>query len=220
MLHGMLVGPITPTYEARHAIEAPTLVIGHQIDFIHPFTDADHLARQLQHATLLEARSILELRIAPERLTAEIAEFLDDTWARHGPGAAAAVGRRLSAEAPGAEAPGAEPPGAQRRGSQASGSSVSLATERGRRPATMSSRLTRSSTLRRLARTATHTSWRCSAAPVVVRRLGAQAPYLGQGPVEGPHDVGHADLLGRPGQAVATLGRRAGWRRCRPGAAR
>jgi hypothetical protein len=80
VLHGMLVGPITPTYEARLAITAPSLVIGHRIDFIHPFTDADHLTRQLQHARLLEARSIFELRLAPDRLTAEIAEFLDDTW--------------------------------------------------------------------------------------------------------------------------------------------
>ena len=92
VLHGMLVGPITPTYEARHAIEAPTLVIGHKIDFIHPFTDADHLTRQLPHAKLVEARSIFELRVAPDRLTAEIADFLDDTWddaARPGPASAA-----------------------------------------------------------------------------------------------------------------------------------
>jgi len=80
VLHGMLVGPVTPTYEARHAIVAPALVIGHKIDFIHPFTDADHLARQLQHARLLEARSLFELRLAPDRLTAQIVEFLDDTW--------------------------------------------------------------------------------------------------------------------------------------------
>lgn len=80
VLHGMLVGPITPTYEARHGIEAPTLVIGHRIDFIHPFTDADHLTRQVPHARLVEAHSIFELRLAPDRLTAEIAEFLEETW--------------------------------------------------------------------------------------------------------------------------------------------
>jgi len=80
VLHGMLVGPITPTYEARHAIEAPALVIGHKIDFIHPFTDADHLTRQLPHARLVEAHSVFELRLAPDRLTDEIVEFLDETW--------------------------------------------------------------------------------------------------------------------------------------------
>jgi len=82
VLHGMLTGPVTPTYEERHAIAAPTLVIGHKIDFIHPFTDADHLARQLPQARLVEARSVVELRFAPERLTTHIAAFLDEVWAR------------------------------------------------------------------------------------------------------------------------------------------
>jgi pimeloyl-ACP methyl ester carboxylesterase len=90
VLHGMLVGPVTPTHEDRLAIEAPTLVIGHRIDVIHPFTDADHLARQLPHARLVEARSIVELRVSPERLTAEIGSFLDEVWA-----GAAAGGARL-----------------------------------------------------------------------------------------------------------------------------
>jgi pimeloyl-ACP methyl ester carboxylesterase len=80
VLHGMLVGPITPTYEQRHAIAAPTLVIGHKADFIHPFTDADHLTRQLPNARLLEARSIFELRVFPERLTDEIGRFLQEVW--------------------------------------------------------------------------------------------------------------------------------------------
>ena len=81
VLHGMLVGPVTPTYEDRQTITAPTLVIGHKIDVIHPFTDADHLARQLPNARLVEAHSIVELRVAPERLTGEIASFLDEVWA-------------------------------------------------------------------------------------------------------------------------------------------
>lgn len=83
VLHGMLVGPITPTYEQRHSIAAPTLVIGHRVDWIHPFTDADHLTRQLPRARLLEAHSIVELRTTPSRLTGEIADFLTDafgTW--------------------------------------------------------------------------------------------------------------------------------------------
>jgi pimeloyl-ACP methyl ester carboxylesterase len=82
VLHGMLVGPITPTYEERHAIDAPALVLGHKVDFIHPFTDADHLARQLPHARLVEAHSIFELRVSPERLTRHIADFLEEVWDR------------------------------------------------------------------------------------------------------------------------------------------
>jgi len=98
ILHGMLAGPITPTYEERHAIAAPTLVIGHKIDFIHPFTDADHLARQLPLARLVEARSIIELRVAPERLTAHIAGFLDEVWG-HSPFQVVARTRALPTEA-------------------------------------------------------------------------------------------------------------------------
>jgi pimeloyl-ACP methyl ester carboxylesterase len=80
VLHGMLVGPITPTYEERHSIAAPALVIGHKADFIHPFTDADHLTRQLPNARLVQARSIMELRVFPARLTEKIGEFLDEVW--------------------------------------------------------------------------------------------------------------------------------------------
>jgi pimeloyl-ACP methyl ester carboxylesterase len=80
VLHGMLVGPVTPTYEERHSIEVPTLVLGHKIDLVHPFTDADHLARQLPQARLVEANSIFELRVTPARLTGHISRFLDEVW--------------------------------------------------------------------------------------------------------------------------------------------
>jgi pimeloyl-ACP methyl ester carboxylesterase len=95
VLHGMLVGPVTPTYEARQTIDVPTLVIGHKIDIIHPFTDADHLTRQLPRARLVEAHSIFELRLAPDRLTAEIASFLDETWDE--PDVGQRIGRALPA---------------------------------------------------------------------------------------------------------------------------
>jgi hypothetical protein len=38
------------------------------------------LAEELPNARLLLASSILELRLAPERLTGEIAEFIDECW--------------------------------------------------------------------------------------------------------------------------------------------
>ena len=96
VLHGMLVGPITPTYEERHSIEAPALVIGHKADFIHPFTDADHLTRQLPNARLVQARSIMELRVFPARLTAE-----DRRVPRRCLGTAALARRFGAAPAPG-----------------------------------------------------------------------------------------------------------------------
>jgi pimeloyl-ACP methyl ester carboxylesterase len=80
VLHGLLVGPIAPTRAARRAMDIPALVIGHRLDAIHPFSDADHLAAQLPRATLVEAKSIVELRLFPDRLTQVIARFVDDVW--------------------------------------------------------------------------------------------------------------------------------------------
>lgn len=80
VLHGVLLGPIAPTVEQRAAITAPSLVIAHGADLIHPFSDAAALVRQLPHARLVRARSIAELRLSPARLTDEIARFLDTTW--------------------------------------------------------------------------------------------------------------------------------------------
>jgi hypothetical protein len=55
-------------------------VIGHQYDIIHPFSDAGMLASELPHGRLLQAHSLLELRLAPRRLTGEIASFMDECW--------------------------------------------------------------------------------------------------------------------------------------------
>jgi pimeloyl-ACP methyl ester carboxylesterase len=80
VLHGILAGPIAPTVAQRAAMDIPTLVIGHQVDRIHPFHDAEQLARRLPNGTLLQANSVLELRVHPERLTAEINRFIDAAW--------------------------------------------------------------------------------------------------------------------------------------------
>jgi hypothetical protein len=50
---------------------------------VHPFSDAGMLVNELPNARLLQASSILELRSSPERLTGEIAEFLDECWRPH-----------------------------------------------------------------------------------------------------------------------------------------
>jgi pimeloyl-ACP methyl ester carboxylesterase len=81
VLHGVLTGPVTPTEEDRHAITAPTLVIAHGRDLIHPFSDAEALVELLPNGRLEPARSILELRLFPGRLTRHIGEFLDGVWA-------------------------------------------------------------------------------------------------------------------------------------------
>jgi pimeloyl-ACP methyl ester carboxylesterase len=81
VLHGILVGPVAPTKEARASLGTPTLVLAHAHDFIHPFDDAQNLARRLPNASLVRARSPLELRMRPDRLTAEIAAFVENVWA-------------------------------------------------------------------------------------------------------------------------------------------
>jgi pimeloyl-ACP methyl ester carboxylesterase len=80
VLQGLFFGRTAPPREERRAIGAPTLVIGHQYDMIHPFSDAGMLAEELPDARLLQAQSILELRVAPRRLTDEIARFVDECW--------------------------------------------------------------------------------------------------------------------------------------------
>jgi pimeloyl-ACP methyl ester carboxylesterase len=80
VLHGVLLGPIAPTIDQRRAIAAPALVLGHGIDLIHSFSDAQRLARQLRDARLIRTRTFAELWVRPARLTAEISEFLDRVW--------------------------------------------------------------------------------------------------------------------------------------------
>jgi pimeloyl-ACP methyl ester carboxylesterase len=77
LLHGVLFGRIAPPKSARRQITVPTLVIGHQRDPIHPFGDADTLAVDVPNAEFIQARSPVELRADPKRLTATIADFLD-----------------------------------------------------------------------------------------------------------------------------------------------
>jgi len=80
VLHGILAGPIAPTVDQRAAVRVPALVIGHQVDRIHPFHDAEQLAKRLPKGRLVQSKSMLELRLSPERLTDEIALFLDEAW--------------------------------------------------------------------------------------------------------------------------------------------
>jgi pimeloyl-ACP methyl ester carboxylesterase len=80
VLHGLFFGRTAPPSEERRGLTAPTLVIGHQHDMIHPFSDAGMLAEELPDARLLQASSILELRVAPERLTGEISGFIEECW--------------------------------------------------------------------------------------------------------------------------------------------
>jgi pimeloyl-ACP methyl ester carboxylesterase len=80
VLQGIIFGRTAPHRSLRRTFEAPALVIGHPRDPVHPFSDADMLAGELPNSRLIAANSIIELRTRPARLTAEIAEFVDDCW--------------------------------------------------------------------------------------------------------------------------------------------
>lgn len=82
LLQGLFFGRVAPHRRERSTFTTPALIIGHRRDPIHPFSDADLLAGELRNARLVEASTIVELRLAPERLTAEIAGFVDRCWAR------------------------------------------------------------------------------------------------------------------------------------------
>jgi pimeloyl-ACP methyl ester carboxylesterase len=77
VLQGLFYGRVAPPREERTKMTQPTLVIGHYRDPIHPFSDSDMLVREVPNARLLQASSILELRLTPERLTNEIVEFIE-----------------------------------------------------------------------------------------------------------------------------------------------
>ena len=80
VLQGIFFGRTAPPREERKTFEAPSIVLGHPRDVIHPFSDAKMLAEELPNGRLLEANSLYELRMRPRRLTGEIASFLDECW--------------------------------------------------------------------------------------------------------------------------------------------
>jgi pimeloyl-ACP methyl ester carboxylesterase len=91
VLQGIFFGRSAPPRSERAHIAAKTLVIGHSRDPVHPFSDSDMLVRELPDARLVQASSVFELRLTPDRLTSEIAAFVDECWASpkktgdHGP---------------------------------------------------------------------------------------------------------------------------------------
>jgi pimeloyl-ACP methyl ester carboxylesterase len=115
LLQGLFFGRIAPPRAERRTFTAPTLVLGHHRDPVHPFSDAGMLVDEMPNARLLEANSLMELRLQPERLTGEIAAFLDEVWGKPaGRTRRAAVGKRQAAKATPAKRPAAKAPAAKR----------------------------------------------------------------------------------------------------------
>jgi pimeloyl-ACP methyl ester carboxylesterase len=80
VLEGLFLGSSAPHHQFRVQMNQPTLVIGHHADPLHPFSDSGMLAEELPNARLIEASSILEWRLSPERLDGELAKFLEEVW--------------------------------------------------------------------------------------------------------------------------------------------
>jgi pimeloyl-ACP methyl ester carboxylesterase len=80
VIQGLYFGRIAPHRTERRTFLTPALVLGHRRDPVHPFSDAGMLAEELPNARLIEADSLVELRLKPERLTGELAAFLDEVW--------------------------------------------------------------------------------------------------------------------------------------------
>ncbi|WP_082748292.1 alpha/beta fold hydrolase [Nocardioides jensenii] len=80
VLHGIVFGRIAPPAKVRRAIDVPTLVVGHPADPIHPAADAAMLAEEIPGARFVQARSIVEWRLRPERLDDEAARFVRECW--------------------------------------------------------------------------------------------------------------------------------------------
>jgi len=80
VVHGLFFGRVAPSSRERRAITAPTLVVGHPSDPIHPAADAAMLAKEMPKATFVKARSILEWRVSPDRLNRAAAEFALGCW--------------------------------------------------------------------------------------------------------------------------------------------
>ncbi len=80
VLQGVFFSHIAPHRAQRQQLQMPALVIGHHIDPVHPLSDAGMLVEELPRGRLVEASDILELRLRPKRITAEIAAFVEECW--------------------------------------------------------------------------------------------------------------------------------------------
>ncbi len=88
VLQGLFFGRVAPHGRVRRTLTMPALVIGHGRDPVHPFSDSDALVAELPDARLVRADSFLEMRLTPQRLTTEVAGFLDECWAPRPAGSA------------------------------------------------------------------------------------------------------------------------------------
>jgi pimeloyl-ACP methyl ester carboxylesterase len=76
---GLTYGSVGPARDRREQIDTPALIIGFPGDPLHPMSDAEALRSQLKNAAFARGRSILDLRIRPDALAAQISRSLE-SW--------------------------------------------------------------------------------------------------------------------------------------------
>ncbi|ORE89532.1 alpha/beta hydrolase [Oceanococcus atlanticus] len=77
IIHGVLVGPVVPPRRERRKLDMPAMIIAHGGDWLHNIEDAQVLQHELPNAQLHIARSVLELRMKPQRLMPKILAFFE-----------------------------------------------------------------------------------------------------------------------------------------------
>jgi pimeloyl-ACP methyl ester carboxylesterase len=80
VLEGLLLGETAPHRERRQKLTQRALIVGHPRDPLHPFSDSGMLAEEMPNARLVEAESLLEWRISPQRLDDELSDFIEEAW--------------------------------------------------------------------------------------------------------------------------------------------
>lgn len=81
LLHGVIFGRVAPSSKQRRQIRAPALVVGRSMDPIHPFVDADMLARELPDCRIEQASGALSWGAVADRVTTAMVEFALECWA-------------------------------------------------------------------------------------------------------------------------------------------
>jgi pimeloyl-ACP methyl ester carboxylesterase len=80
VLHGLLTGRLAPHPSDREKFDHEALIIGHERDLLHPFSDAAALHRELPNSRLVQANSFFQLRFPPNDVSDKISAWLDDIW--------------------------------------------------------------------------------------------------------------------------------------------
>jgi pimeloyl-ACP methyl ester carboxylesterase len=80
VLEGLFLGRIAPHHDERVNLRQPALIIGHHGDPLHPFSDSGMLLEEMSNARKLDASSIMEWRLSPDRLDGEVSAWLDEVW--------------------------------------------------------------------------------------------------------------------------------------------